>query len=352
LFVNQADDNDQAAMIGSLEERNQTYERRMKGQISDIITSIVGPNNARIQVTAEIDYNRITQTSDTFDPNGQVVRSTQTREETSNSRAAGGGGGVSVGNELPGAAGSGGGGGGAGAAEAANKTEEVVNYEISKTTKTEVIEAGRVKKVSVAVLVDGSYVEGADGKAVYTPRPQEQLDQIATLVRSAVGFDQARGDQVEVINMQFAPTAAPAPLEEGSASWYELKKDDYFYIAELATLLIVAVLVLLLVVRPLIRRIVTPEDNGAIDVASLTVSGGDDGPGEIVGPNGETIMIGQQSRPNITAGESKASTLIDVAQIAGEVHGKTVKKVAELVRTNPDEAVAIVRQWMSQEEAA
>jgi flagellar M-ring protein FliF len=63
-------------------------------------------------------------------------------------------------------------------------------------------------------------------------------------------------------------------------------------------------------------------------------------------------MIGQQSRPNITAGESKASTLIDVAQIAGEVHGKTVKKVAELVRTNPDEAVAIVRQWMSQEEAA
>lgn len=349
LLASGADDNDQAAMIGSLEERNLTYERRMKGQINDIVTSIVGPNNARIQVTAEIDYNRITQTSDTFDPNGQVVRSTQTREETSNSRGAGGGG-VSVGNELPGGAGSGG--GGAGAAEAANKTEEVVNYEISKTTKTEIIEAGRVKKVSVAVLVDGTYVEGADGKAVYTPRPQEQLDQIATLVRSAVGFDQARGDQVEVINMQFAPTAAPAPLEEGSASWYELKKDDYFYIAELATLLIVAVLVLLLVVRPLIRRIVTPEDGGAIDVASLAVSGDDDGPGEIVGPNGETIMIGQQSRPNLTAGESKASTLIDFAQVAGEVHGKTVKKVAELVRTNPDEAVAIIRQWMSQEEAA
>jgi flagellar M-ring protein FliF len=63
-------------------------------------------------------------------------------------------------------------------------------------------------------------------------------------------------------------------------------------------------------------------------------------------------MIGSHPRPTLTAGESKASTLIDFAQVAGEVHGKTVRKVAELVRTNPDEAVAIIRQWMSQEEAA
>ena len=352
LLASGADDGDHATLIGSLEERNLATERRMKSQIDDIITSIVGPNNARVQVTAEVDYNRITQTSDTFDPNSQVIRSTQTREETSNSRGAAGGGGVSVGNELPRAGGTGTGAGGTGNAEAANKTEEVVNYEISKTTKTEVIAAGRIKKVSVAVLVDGTYVEGADGKPAYTPRPQEQLDQIATLVRSAIGFDQARGDQVEIINMQFAPTATPAPLEDGNKAWYDLGKDDYFYVAELATLLIVAVLVLLLVVRPLIRRIVTPEDNGAIDIASLAISSDSRGQGEITGPDGETIMIGSHPRPALTAGESKASTLIDFAQVAGEVHGKTVKKVAELVRTNPEEAVAIIRQWMSQEEAA
>jgi flagellar M-ring protein FliF len=336
-------------MVGAFEERNLAFERRMKTQIDDIVSSVVGPNNSRVQVTAEIDYNRITQTSDTFDPDGQVVRSTQTREETSNSRDAATGGGVSVGNEIPGGSSSG---GGQGSAETANKTEEVVNYEISKTTKTEIIEAGRVKKIAVAVLVDGTYAEGADGNPVYTPRPQEQLDQIAALVRTAIGFDEGRGDQVEVVTMQFAPSASPAPLDDAEGGWFELTKEDYFYIAELATLLIVAVLVLLLVVRPLIRRIVTPEGSDAIDAASLAVPGGGEEGGMITGPDGETIMIGEQSKPNLAAGESKAATMIDVAQVAGEVHGKTIRKVADLVRANPDEATNIIRQWINQEEAA
>jgi len=218
-----------------------------------------------------------------------------------------------------------------------------------------VIEAGRVKKIAVAVLVDGTYTEGADGKPVYTARPQDQLDQIAALVRTTIGFDESRGDQVEVVNMQFAPTASPASLDEAAGGWIELTKEDYFYVAELATLLIVAILVLLLVVRPLIRRIITPEGEDAVDVASLALAGGSRGGeegGMITGPDGETIMIGEQSRPNLTAGESKAATMIDVAQVAGEVHGKTIRKVADLVRANPDEATNIIRQWINQEEAA
>ena len=73
------------ALFSTMEERNAAFELRLEQRIGEIVTSIVGPNRARVQVTAEIDYNRITQTSDTYDPDGQVVRSTQSREETSNS---------------------------------------------------------------------------------------------------------------------------------------------------------------------------------------------------------------------------------------------------------------------------
>ena len=84
------------------------------------------------------------------------------------------------------------------------KSEEIVNYEVSRTTKTEVTEGGRIKRVSAAVLVDGSYARNDKGDVVYQPRSKEELDRIAALVRSAIGFDQKRGDQVEVVNLRFA----------------------------------------------------------------------------------------------------------------------------------------------------
>ena len=93
---------------------------------------------------------------------------------------------VTVGNELPGAnqqpTGN-------APKDASNKNEETVNYEISHTTRTEVIEGGRLKRLSVAVLVDGLYAKSATGEVSYQPRPQEELDRIAALVRTAIGFD-------------------------------------------------------------------------------------------------------------------------------------------------------------------
>ncbi|MBP0650910.1 flagellar M-ring protein FliF, partial [Mycobacterium tuberculosis] len=88
--------------------------------------------------------------------------------------------------------------------ESSTTTKETRNYDNSKTTRTEVTEAGRIKRLSVAVLVDGIYTGGAGGELSYAPRQQADLDQIAAYVRSAVGFDQKRGDQVQVVNLRFA----------------------------------------------------------------------------------------------------------------------------------------------------
>src|SRR5436853_6713221 len=181
------------------DERRAGFEKRMRSQVEAIVSSVVGAGRARVQLSADFDYNKITQTSDRFDPEGRVLRSSQTREESS--ATAENTGQVTVNNELPGnqardAA--------PAARDQSKKTEETNNYEISRTTKTEVTEAGRVNRISVAGLVDGSYSKNDKGEMVYQERGKEQLDRIAALVRSSIGFDQKRGDQVEVVNLKFA----------------------------------------------------------------------------------------------------------------------------------------------------
>ena len=178
------------------DERRAAFEKRMRKQVEDIVSSVVGTGRARVQLSADFDYNKITQTSDKYDPEGRVLRSSQTREESS--LTADNNGQVTVNNELPGNQQNS---GGATARDQSKKTEETSNYEISRTTKTEVTEAGRVNRISVAVLVDGSYSKNEKGELVYKDRSKEELDRIATLVRSAIGFDQKRGDQVEVVNL-------------------------------------------------------------------------------------------------------------------------------------------------------
>ncbi len=238
------------------DERKAAYEKRLREQVEAIVSSVVGPGRARVEITADFDLNRITQTSDKFDPDGRVVRSSQTREESS-STADEKSGPVSVGNELPGA------GKQANAASANDqnrKTEEIVNYEISRTTKTEVTEAGRVNRISAAVLVDGNYTKNDKGAATYQPRSKEEIDRITALVRSAIGFDAKRGDQVEVVNLQFAETAA-VPINEptGWMSYLQFTKDDIMRFAEQGVMVVLGLVVLLMVVRPLVNRIVTPD---------------------------------------------------------------------------------------------
>jgi flagellar M-ring protein FliF len=322
------------------DDRRLAFEKRLRDQIDAIVTSVVGPGRARTQVNADFDFNRVTQTSDKYDPEGRVVRSSQTREETSttNDRENQ----VTVGNEIPG--------GGtqrpgqqqqqpennAGSRDQSRKSEEIVNYEISRTTKTEVIEGGRVNRISVAVLVDGTYGKNDKGDIVYQPRSKEEIDQIATLVRSAIGYDQKRGDQVEVVNLRFAETPA-TPLTEPSG-WMaalQLTKDDIMRAIEMTVMGLLGLVVLLMVVRPLVRRVLAPEQ------PRLALPAGDAQLSEAL-----AAEAAKAAEPSPTA------KMIDIAQIQGQVHAQSVQKVGELADKNPSEAVSIIRQWMSESQAA
>ena len=324
------------------EERHQAMEQRMRKEVEDIVASIVGNGRVRVRVSAEMDFSKITETTDVYDPDGRVVRSTQTREENSNVTTPNGNDGVSVGNELPAANAEPGTDGSQ--QENASKTEEVVNYEISRTTKTAVAEGGRIKRLSIAVLVDGIYQKGANGTVTYAPRPAEQIEQISALVRSAIGFDKERGDQVQVVNLQFAEAQAPALANGAPEDWLgsmmSLSKNDYFAIAEMTVIGIVSLLVMLLIVRPLVRRIVTPEET---QPALEDMSAG--GAPQLTGPDGQPAGEGDLALP---PPPSQTSEALKNARAIGEVQQKAVEEVGQTIKNNPDEAVTIVRDWLQQ----
>ncbi len=328
-----ASDNAFAGLSGQADERKLAFERRLREQVEAIVTSVVGPGRARVQLTADFDFNRITQTTDKFDPEGRVLRSSQTREEQA-ATADGREGQVSVGNELPGARNE----GAAAPREQSKKSEETLNFEVSRTTKTEVIEGGRVNRISVAVLVDGVYTRNDKNEQVYQPRPAEEIERIGALVRSAIGFDQKRGDQIEVVNLRFAEAPAnPIAEPAGLMSYLQFTKEDILRGIELAVTAILGLVVILFVVRPLVRRILAPDQpmsKGSFEQTAAPSLA----PGEPV-PDGVPVISNHTAK------------MIDIAKVQGQVHAQSIQRVADLAQQNPHETVAIIRQWLQESPA-
>jgi flagellar M-ring protein FliF len=311
------------------DDRRTNYENRVREQVEQIVSSVVGSGRARVQVSADFDYNKVTQTSDKFDPEGRVLRSSQSREESSST--ADNNGQVTVNNELPGSQQQN---GTQTPKDQSKKSEEINNYEISRVTKTEVTEAGRINRISVAVLVDGSYVKNASGETVYAPRSKDELDRIAALVRSAIGFDQKRGDQVEIVNLRFAegPAAIPDGEPSGLLGLFQFTKDDILYFIELGVMSLLGLVVMFMVVRPLVKRVLA--EDAAKKKALEAPLPSDAGP--------------TSSQPQIASNPNATAQMIDVAQVQGQVHAQSVHRVGELADRNPSETASIIRQWLTE----
>ncbi len=308
------------------DDRKSGFERRLRDQIETIVSSVVGPGRARVELSADFDYNRVTQTSEKFDPDGRVLRSTQTKEESSGTVDPQGQ--VSIANELPGAQPN-----ATTSRDTSKKTEEIANYEVSRITKTEVVEGGRMSRISVAVLVDGSYVKNEKGDVAYQERSKQELDRIAALVRSAIGFDQRRGDQVEVVNLRFAETTPLALSEPGGfLSMFQFTKDDIMRGVELLVMGLLAIVVVLVVVRPLVRRIVEPDK-----LAAAAAQGALPAPS-----SANSAETAQAATP------APSSRLLEFAKVQGKVQAEAIKHVGELADANPNETVAIIREWLNE----
>jgi len=323
------------------DEMRIAYETRMVRTVEELLERSLGVGNVRVQVSAEMDFDRVTENAEIFDPDGQVVRSTQVVEEQSGSSEGEAAAPVTVGGNLPDAGLPPGGNNNSQSNTVRN--EETTNFEISRTVKTHVRESGTVKRLSVAVLINGSTVSGSNGEATYQSRSPDEMDQLSSLVRSAVGFDESRGDTLEIVNMPFVdPTKDMADVDSGSM--FGLAQADLMRIAEVFVLGIVAILVLLLVVRPLVGRVIEgPLEQGAD--GRLTDQTGTRpalaGPGQ----TGE----GEEEPNSAEVVAEEIEHMIDLNKVEGRVRASSVRKIGEIVDKHPDEAVAIIRNWLYQE---
>lgn len=338
LLASGTEDDGIGALSGQAEERSLAFENRLRTRVEDMLANVVGAGRARVEISAEMDFNRSTITNETFDPEGQVVRSTQTRDAQNQSGAAAGQ--VTVANELPGASGAGGAGG---QGEQGNSTEEVVNYEISKKTETAVTEAGALKRLSVAVVIDGTYADDGAGNQTYTARSADEIAQILTLVRSAVGYSVDRGDTVDVVNMQFAerPELA-APGTDADGGLLDFTRDDLMNGAEMAVTLLIALALLFFVLRPLLKKVISPEPAPLALPAAAELGLGTtlDAEGNLLAANGEPMS--DAARAALANHD-----WIEDAKALGEAQLQQLKSVGSLVDENPKQAALIVRGWLS-----
>lgn len=336
---------DEDATTSNLDESRFEYESRLGKSLEALIGRIVGFDKVRAEVTADMDFDRQTENSEIFNPDGQVIRSTQTVEDGQNTKetSAVGGGGVSVANSIPGAKG--------GAGNEANNsehkhTEETINYEISKTLKTHIHENGGIKRISVALLVDGNHVTDANGKTEYHPRTKEELAQIERLVKSTIGFDAKRGDVVEVVNMQFAPIEAIVGGVESNAGIMGLEKNQVIHLIEIFVVSLFGLLALLLVVKPVLSKVVegstgdpANENKQEADNVSLI-------PGVVPGAS-QAPISGNMAQPVLPATEAlKAADQNQQLMMKKQEHA--VKSIGQAIDHSLDESVGVVRSWINE----
>jgi len=335
----------QAQAGAAADDQRTATEENIKKRIKELVEGIVGPGKARVQVTADLDLNQVTTQEEKFDPDGQVVRSTQTTEETAKQNQGETSGQATASANIPGTP---------GANTTANNgstsghNEETTNYEISKTTKTTIEEPGSIKRLSVAVAVDGATAIGADGKpGAYTARTAAEMQRIDQLVRSAVGFDATRGDQVNVINVRFERDPAAAGIGSTGSKMMDFDKNDLMRGAELLVLAVVAVLIIFFVVRPLLTS--TAGGGGRpMNFGGVRALPGPPGGGGASGGQGQISYDANTGEPLALPNPSpnEIDNRIDIARIEGQVRVSSVKSVSDFVERHPEESVSILRGWL------
>ncbi len=207
-----------ARMTSAMQETQRAYEKNAEERLQSLLDRIVGGGKSVARVTATFDFKQVERVEEKFDPESIAVRSEQrTEEKGASTTSAGGVPGVQTNlGKAGGGAGSSTGGG--------SKNDETLNYEVSRSTAKIIEPVGALSKLSVAVLVDGKYEspaavkEGQTAKAKYVPRSPDELQKIEALIKSAVGFNPERGDQLSVQNIPFQDTGDAGTAE--TAAWW------------------------------------------------------------------------------------------------------------------------------------
>ena len=306
LLSNTSSD-ESAGLSGTQMEYQRTLEKDIETRIQTMLERIVGVNKAVVRVSSVLDFRKIETTEERYDPNGQVVRSEQRGQEKSSGVNGTSGGVPGVESNVPGGTEAEGG----QTSSNNNQTKnETVNYEISRTVSRIVEPTGTIKKLSVAVLVDGTYEGGgkageggADQPKKYVPRSEEEMKRIEEIVKKAMGYSTERQDQVEVVSIQFGlgaeePAGGVEATPDASKAWM-----PYVRYAVGGVLFF---LIFFMVVRPLMVMLV-------------------------------------QSAPAAGGGETPALPA-SVGQVEAAISGKQPGQILDMAKNNPANTAVVVKQ--------
>lgn len=346
-------EDDATMLTNKAEEARRKYEQHMTKVIEDLVGRTVGYGKVHANVVASLNFDQLSENQEIFDPQGQVVRSTQAVDDKS-AETDPGSDNVSVQNNLPAA--QGGSVGGSEPTSTAARTEETTNYEISKTVRSIVKQTGEVKKLSASVLIDGTYTTDKDGNKVYQPRSEQEIKNLTALVSSAIGYDEKRGDKLEIVNMQFADISTDA--EEDATLIMGFERSDLLNTAQILIVGVMIVLVVLLVLQPMVGRLLAQDesenpDGNSIDPMGLLPNTAQNpalmAPGMAGGGGGTDLAMMNSDAAEFMGGGGGGDEMIDVQKVEGRVKASSLKKVEDIITAYPEETVSVLRGWMSTE---
>jgi flagellar M-ring protein FliF len=322
---------DPSFIASNNEEIRQTYEKHLEMSIIDLLERSVGAGRVQANVTAQMNFDRVVTNAEIYDPDGQVARSVQTTEESDKQSNPAGT--VTAANNIPG--GENGASGGDG--NSSSRIDEVKNFEISKTIKQHVQQSGTVDRLSIAVLIDGKYTYNEETEEeIYSERTPEDLKMLETLVKSAVGYDEDRGDVVEIINMRFTNEVVGMDQED-KLGWLT---DDLGSIVQTLIIGLITILVIFLIVKPIMGKAfeVTKSEAEQAEVEAALSSQELDELAEITGEK--------------EGGKLETKSLIDVDKFEEKMNKSSVGAINDIVDRHPDESVTIIRNWLEEDNKA
>ncbi len=247
---------------GSASNPNDRAES-LRANVQRLLEARVGAGRAIVEVSIDTVLDSETISERVIDPQSRVAISSDTEQNTES--ATGPAPGVTVASNLPdGDVGAGGG----DSSRNSSQTRERQNFEVSETRRERVVAPGQVRRISVAVMVDGVSTPGAEGAPpTWEPRPAEELETLRGLVQSAVGFDPARGDTVTIETLQFTAVPEAGSLaERGGADWLAANAGK---LAQVGVLGLIVLALIFFVLRPMMQRrppVALPELSGPLDV--------------------------------------------------------------------------------------
>ncbi len=250
------EDTAQAGLSSTQMEYQRNLEKTLAKNIESLLEKVIGIGKIKARVSATLNFKQVRKTEELYDPNVTAVRSEQTSKEKSTGRNGAPSGIPGVASNVPGQSGT-----VVSKTNTYQKQNDTVNYEINKVTRQVVEPVGSIQRLSVAVLVDGSYKskEGSDKKE-YVPRTDQELKKYETLIKGVIGFDEKRGDQIHVENIPFEQDVNESWAGTGESKG--LISPLMIVILRYAVIALVGVLFLLFFVRPLMTWITSTPGTG------------------------------------------------------------------------------------------